>query len=254
MFYIWIVYKTNYEVWFSILALIFGILGFISVACLFAKDITSAHKEKKLITECLKLNDEYRDQIAEMRMKQHDLKNQFSVITGMLEREQMDNREIADFMKETGDKINEISLLLKMNNSAFEMLIHNKCKLAYEKGLEFRLKSYLAEIPTSLCQYDMVAIMGNLLDNAIESTMQGGEINVEIGEMCDFIYLSVINDGSMLSNDVSKVFAAGFSTKGENRGYGLSNVRSMVAKHGGNIELTVNEGKVEFRVYLPLTA
>jgi two-component system, LytTR family, sensor histidine kinase AgrC len=209
----------------------------------------------KKMSQCLNLNDSYKHQLSDLRARQHDLKNQMAVIREMLDKNPAQNADIATFAQSAGDRIDEISMLLKLNNSAMDMLLYSKYKLAREKGIAFTLKSAVADFPYGPgLLYDLTAILGNIIDNAIESSAEGNKISVEIGEIQDYLYFSVTNHGNLPSQDIEKLFSPGFSTKGEGRGFGLSNVRSSVMKHGGNIELTAQGDRIECRVYFPVSA
>jgi two-component system, LytTR family, sensor histidine kinase AgrC len=250
-------YYSAHNTFICIVLQLLSYILFVITNIIFIRQEYMQKEEKKKMLDCVKLNNSYLKQIEYMRIRQHDLKNQLSVINGILDEglARLNDNSRA-FINHTNEQVNEISMLLKLDNTSIGMLLFDKYKQAYEKGIELKLKSYIADLPSSFVQnqFDLVDIMGNLLDNAIDAAGSGGEIYVEIGEIDGFIYFSVMNSGDLVGGDVNDVFRAGFSTKGEHRGYGLYNVRRIVMKHGGNIELAVNDGKVEFRVYLPVTA
>jgi two-component system, LytTR family, sensor histidine kinase AgrC len=244
-----------------------GILGSVLVPCayglfiitmiLFMLEALGKEKEKVKINEYVKLNESYKEQLESVRARQHDLKNQLAVIEGLLGGKKAGaDSATAGLVEQLGNQLNEISMVLKFDNSPIGMLFADKYRLAVEKGLSLKLKPYMKSMPESgmFSQYDLVAILGNLLDNAIESADRGSEITAELGEKDGFLYFSIANSGELESRDIDAVFRAGYSTKGENRGYGLYNVKSLVTKNGGNIELVVENGKIEFRVYIPLSA
>lgn len=67
------------------------------------------------------------------------------------------------------------------------------------------------------------------------------------------IIIEVIDNGKGISEDLlESLFTLGYSSKGENRGYGLFNVKRIVELLGGTIEVSNerNGGSI-FTVYLP---
>jgi PAS domain S-box-containing protein len=60
------------------------------------------------------------------------------------------------------------------------------------------------------------------------------------------------NAGGIAQAVRETLFDAGVSTKGEGRGLGLSNVRTIVLAHGGEVRWTANEAGTTFEVQLPL--
>ena len=73
-------------------------------------------------------------------------------------------------------------------------------------------------------------MVGILLDNAIEAAreVENGEVRVAFINMNEAILFVVSNTfDEQLNLKVHKIYQEGFSTKGENRGLGLSNLREM---------------------------
>ena len=235
--------------------------GFSCVFILFAsvmlcREASRAKEERKKADDCLRLSETYKQQIELVRFKQHDLKNQLMTIQEMLDKNRnLHSKEVSDLIEFTSDQINDVSMLLRFNDTVIGVFLLRKYKSAQEKGIGFEIKSFISEFPfDNRGKYDVVAILSNLLDNAIEASKLGEVICLEIGELEGFIYFSVLNSADMLDCGFDTLCSAGYSTKGADRGYGLANVRNQVMKYGGNIEMLVNRGRVEFRVYLPKSA
>ena len=78
----------------------------------------------------------------------------------------------------------------------------------------------------------VVRIIGNLLDNAIDQAakMPDHLVTVAFNHVDDTYEISIENmiDSSF---NLDKIFEIGYSTKGSNRGLGLTNVKTLVAKH-----------------------
>lgn len=108
-----------------------------------------------------------------------------------------------------------------------------------------------------LSPIDQVAVVGNLIDNALDAAAGGDEprwVSIRMAAQGDRLALSVSDSGlGVEAADRERIFDHGFSTKpagSEGRGVGLALVRSVVRSAGGTVEL--DEGApTTFRVTLP---
>ncbi len=109
----------------------------------------------------------------------------------------------------------------------------------------------------------LAQIFGNLLNNAMNYTDRGGQIEVAVRRVADEAIVSVADTGVGIPKDklphVFDLFVQGDATPGRDKGglgIGLSLVRSLVELHGGEVEAH-SEGEARgsrFVVRLPLTA
>jgi signal transduction histidine kinase len=86
----------------------------------------------------------------------------------------------------------------------------------------------------------------------------GGELSVEADRADGFIRVDVRDTGVGISEEnLEKIFEPFFSTKeaGEGTGLGLSVSYSIVANHGGRIDVTSQPGEGStFSVFLPISS
>lgn len=85
---------------------------------------------------------------------------------------------------------------------------------------------------------DMVTILGNLIDNAIEAVQgqQEKKITVAIRDSDEQIDIIVTDTGpGIIPEYEDRLFTAGFSTKGNGRGIGLVLVQQAVRTYGGAV-------------------
>ncbi|MEV5540428.1 sensor histidine kinase [Saccharopolyspora shandongensis] len=100
---------------------------------------------------------------------------------------------------------------------------------------------------------DLVTILGNLIDNAVEATSEGSRPSVEvtIQSTSDGVLIQVADNGPGVDPDsAQQVFQRGWSTKQDGRGLGLALVGQSVRRHRGSIEVH-NDGGAVFTVRLP---
>ncbi|MYZ38033.1 MULTISPECIES: sensor histidine kinase [unclassified Streptomyces] len=154
-------------------------------------------------------------------------------------------------------------------------LLLGKAAQANERGVELVLAedSRIDDgvLPTALAPRDLVTILGNLIDNAVDAAQGGEGARVTVtalvnggdgGDSADGedstdggeLLLGVRDTGDGVDpEDMEEVFRRGWSTRGPGRGLGLALVRQAVHRAQGTVELARGaEGGAEFTVRLPL--
>ena len=139
-------------------------------------------------------------------------------------------------------------------------LVVGKQAQAAGRGVELRLADD-ARVPDGVADpRDLITVVGNLLDNAVDAALTGGEPRwVRLDGVLDDdggLVLAVADSGPGLADeDVERAFTSGWSTKphdGYGRGLGLALVRRAVHRYGGTVTVARSEaGGAEFRVRLP---
>lgn len=102
----------------------------------------------------------------------------------------------------------------------------------------------------------VMTIVGNLVDNALEASVVGGFtkekseirghkfIRLLIQESEKNIIIEVEDNGPGISHeDASRIFDKGYSSKGEDRGFGLHIVKKCVDSHQGSLRIDTSEGE-----------
>ncbi|WP_069769992.1 MULTISPECIES: sensor histidine kinase [unclassified Streptomyces] len=142
-------------------------------------------------------------------------------------------------------------------------LLLGKTAQANERGVELVVsqESTLDDgvLPESLPARDLVTILGNLIDNAVDAA-QGSmraRVTVTASTHGPELLLRVADTGAGVDPaHASQVFERGFSTKPSGpggRGLGLALVRQAVQRHEGTLSVAEAEGGgAEFVVRLPL--
>jgi signal transduction histidine kinase len=95
----------------------------------------------------------------------------------------------------------------------------------------------------------------NLLRNAIEAVSPGGHVSVEVAADPERLLISVADDGPGIPEQVRpRIYEPFFSTKEGGTGLGMSIVHSLVALHGGTIDLVTGPSGTRFEIGLPRRA
>jgi sensor histidine kinase regulating citrate/malate metabolism len=141
-------------------------------------------------------------------------------------------------------------------------LLLGKAATAHERGVLLEIDPSTSVGETGLPGGDLVTIVGNLLDNAIDAALAGDpprEVQLAAEVTGGRLEIRVEDTGpGVAEEDVRRVFERGWSTKdatgapaGLGRGLGLALVVQAVRRHGGTVTVRPGPG-AQFVVSLPL--
>ena len=189
--------------------------------------------------------------VESMRANNHDFTNKLHVILGLIQMEMYDDamayiQNITMVQRETISKV-----MNAVSEPAVAALLIGKIARAAELNIKFVLRDgcYYSSADMNLPSEMMVTVIGNLLDNAFESMNNADDIS-ENKELLFGIYsrpgavlITVDDTGKGIKEeDIERIFVKGYSTKGEGRGTGLDQVKTMVESFGGKITVESQEG------------
>lgn len=104
----------------------------------------------------------------------------------------------------------------------------------------------------------LTQLVSILLDNAIRHAT-GNEIGISLKRQGHHAVLSVVNDGDEIPRDKLEHLFDRFyrvdearNSEGQHYGLGLSIAKAVVEKHGGNINVSCQDGKVRFSASIPM--
>jgi len=142
-------------------------------------------------------------------------------------------------------------------------LLLGKAAQAADRGVELVLDVEGTSGPAGLPAPDLVTVLGNLIDNALDASVDGPpprRVRVTLSHQPDALTVCVEDTGPGLPPElVASAFTRGWSTKVSastaGRGLGLALVRQVVLRHGGEVSVAAADaGGACFRVRLPLPA
>lgn len=184
--------------------------------------------------------------ISALRANNHEFINRIQVIAGLL---QMDRAQDAL------DYIGAVSAEHAQTISPVMQLIHNANvaalllgKLNHMRELDIRLtllpNSHLPEHSRYLTTHELVTVVGNLLENAIEAVNARNEdedrrVDLQITEDETGLLIVVSDSGEGIREEVlPRIFEPGYSTKADHgRGVGMGLVQSITERNAGTIEV-----------------
>jgi sensor histidine kinase regulating citrate/malate metabolism len=196
-----------------------------------------------------------------LRAQTHEHANRLHTIVSLMELGR--GTEALDFATQDLELSQRLTddLVSSIDEPVLGALIMGKAAEAHERGVELALNTlgdgHGPTAVTGLAVQDLVAILGNLLDNAIDAAAEAPapklvELTVEASE--GMLEITVEDSGPGIDPQaVEDVFRHGFSTKTAGpfgRGLGLALVRQAVQRLGGTMTITSPAGAL-FRVTLP---
>ncbi len=151
-------------------------------------------------------------------------------------------------------------MVSSLDEPVLSALVMGKAAEANERGVKLTLRTQGTASTEGLAIQDLVTIVGNLLDNAIDAAAGGSaprSVELTVESDVEGVDITVSDSGPGVDPDaVDHIFKHGFSTKKAGpfgRGVGLALVRQAVERLDGTMAITGTAGAT-FRVFLPATA
>jgi two-component system CitB family sensor kinase len=192
-----------------------------------------------------------------LRAQTHEHANRLHTIVSLMELGR--GTEALDFATQDLELSQRLTddLVSSIEEPVLGALIMGKAAEAHERGVELALNAAGSPAITGLAVQDLVAILGNLLDNAIDAAADAPApklVELTVESVGGALEITVEDSGPGIDPEaVEDVFRHGFSTKTPGpfgRGLGLALVRQAVQRLGGTMTITSPAGAL-FRVTLP---
>ncbi|WP_369746653.1 ATP-binding protein [Paenarthrobacter sp. AMU7] len=197
-----------------------------------------------------------------LRAQTHEHANRLHMIVSLLELGR--TPQALDFATKDLELSQQLTddMVASVDEPVMSALVMGKAAEAHERGVELEVRTSGSSGVRGLEIQDLVTILGNLLDNAIDAAAAGDfprkvELDVEAGPAA--VEFTVRDSGSGINPEsIDDVLQYGFSTKSPDknprgshgRGVGLALVRQAVDRLNGTMTIS-NPGGAQFHVVLP---
>ncbi len=134
-----------------------------------------------------------------------------------------------------------------VHEPALSALLLGKIDEAAERGVELTVTDDTELGPVPIPARDIVTLVGNLIDNAIDASHASDDpwVEVTVRQENSSMIVEVADSGRGMSPEVlARAMQRGYSTKSEQRGLGLALVVQVVARHGGTLRTEPSLGSM----------
>ena len=197
-----------------------------------------------------KQRDEVENVYNTMRGWRHDYHNHMQTLKAYLSMNQL--TEMSEYLDHLEEDLDSIDIAIKTGNTSVNAILSSKVSIAQRNNINVNCK---ASVPPQLKISDvhLCTIIGNLLDNAIESCQKlevdKRFIRIYIGLFKEQLYISVTNSTNQTHR--KKLTELITSKKGEH-GFGLRRIDKIVDQYDGYLNRKNEPGVFATEIMLPL--
>lgn len=222
------------------------VIHFVLVSLL--NEHNSKAEQDKLLHQQIQLESEKANALYEVYLQQrhltHDFSNQLNTIAGLIA--QGNTQSALELIHSSSAEIHTNTLVVNTGNPMIDTLLSQKYSEAQKKSIPVIFS--LCDLSKCLISSrDLLVVLGNLVDNAIEASEKIDDPCIQIKLQCsdhDFV-LSVRNrtmpGAAITNNDIP------LSTKQDTgHGIGLKNVVAILQKYHAEYTLSAKQGWFQF--------
>lgn len=172
------------------------------------------------------------------RQFKHDLTNHFKVLKILAKEEKYD--ELNNYLDNYEDVLRTSSITVNTGLAELDILLNSKISVAQMKNITIKYKGIANIVIEKKHVINLISIIGNLMDNAIEASEESDKkfIDIKIKEdVLDYVFIIKNSTNNQESYNTNALIQEGYSTKGNDRGFGLSVVKRIVKKYDGVLNI-----------------
>jgi two-component system, CitB family, sensor histidine kinase MalK len=219
--------------------------------------VVATFRDKTEVTQLAEQLSGIRHYAEALRAQTHEFMNKLHVILGLIRLKEFDRLSsyITGITGKLQDEAGQVVQRIKDPMIAGFLLA--RFSAAREQNIAMRLSedSMLPLCDSESRAHDIVTVLGNLMENAVEAIGESPEreIHVSLRHDEDRLDICVEDTGPGIDPEhLDRMFERGFTTKGRDRGYGLYQVSQRVEALGGRLVAANREqGGAIFRASIP---
>jgi len=207
------------------------------------KSALHAQEREYYLTQCQLMH----ESAERMKSFKHDIELHLTALKDYT----AGNKVANDYLGRLLGDIEKSEVYSDTGNLPFDSIINYKLRNAEHDGIKLDIGLFIPPI-INVEVADIVVILGNLLDNALEAVEKADKkiimLNIKYDKGGLFIKTNNSFDGEVEYLDDDCVIA---TSKGEDgHGYGLKNVKKAVEKYGGHMHVDYDDGVFSVGVFL----
>ena len=211
--------------------------------------------ERKFLDYQVKTMEKQVEEVNELYMTmrgwRHDYHNHLQKLLAHIETGQLE--EAKEYLKALEVDLDRVRVKYSTGNVSLDAIINSKLSVAEKEHININCKVEITE-NLSISDIDMCVLLGNLIDNAVESCRKIAEYDRRFLRiyMCirkKQLYISVSNATDEV---IRKLDAEYISTKRGDHGHGLKRINLIVEKYDGFIKRANEPGVFATEIMIPL--
>lgn len=232
-------------------------LIFVNVVCFYMTCMLSKNhhetEELRIKQQRYDLSIQYaesvKNQYNEMKILRHDMKQEYVVISGLLEAGKMESA--VDYIRSRMDSLSNAEIYIDVGNDRINSILNSKLSYAKSSGIEV-ICSSSGDI-SGIDDADLCILLGNLMDNSIEGSLAS---NVD----AQFIEAKLVGDDVKIriqitnsaSAESGKNIVNGETSKTDKsaHGFGIKSIQYIVHKYNGSVNYVFEHSSVICQVIL----
>ncbi|MFD7920984.1 ATP-binding protein [Streptomyces sp. NPDC059740] len=186
-----------------------------------------------------------------LRAQEHEFANRLHTVLGFLELDMTERAKSYVSSLTSARRSSREEFTERIGIPLVSALLVGKSAVAAERGVRLQLSPATWLPPGVIDPSDVVTVLGNLIDNAVE-TIGGGRVpeptvEVEIVSEGGTVTVRVSDNGPGVPTELrTRIFEEGWSTRDtpgrRDRGLGLALVKSLVERYGGDARVDSRAG------------
>ena len=238
---------------FVVVGILFVIAMSIAIF-LVTKTIKEKEDEAKILTAMYYESDKYayyrqiEQKNLEIRQLSHDINNHLATIKNLSEN--IEDESVYKYVNELISDYDKATPSFCANRIADAVLVH-EMQNAREKGVNLVIS---AQIPQEffVSSVDLVSLISNVIDNAVEASQSSNEKAVDFKAFCDKHSFNIICKNTY-SGELKKNGKKLLTTKqnSDNHGLGIEIIKKVVEKYNGKYNAEYSDNEFNAVVYLP---
>lgn len=177
----------------------------------------------------------------------HDIKNNLINISNLTEED-----SVKQYIQNIYDKSNEISIKAKTKNRLLDVIINKYALICKDKRIQFNTLS-LSENLSFINDYDLSAILDNLLGNAVERAEKEKNPYIDLVLESDNKFHKIIIKNSCSTKPIEDNYTL-ITTKQNKKihGYGMRSVLKALKNYNGELEWIYNNNEFKIIILIPV--
>ena len=193
--------------------------------------------------------EEIRSVYLNLRGWRHDYHNHIQAMKAFFDREQYE--QARSYLNEIETELERVDSFVRSGNLMADAILNSKITHAVNKEIKVTCDATLSE-ELFLSDMDLCIILGNILDNAIESCekipVENRFLRIYMAIIKEQLYISVQNSAPEILNFEERNY---ISTKRGNHGLGMKRVAAVVEKREGFLNLNNEPGIFGTEITIP---